>query len=295
MAEVPANEARDQRMARHDRRDPHRAFPTSPFEMVANPWRHRNLIAQMVRREVMGRYKGSIMGLAWSFLNPLLMLVIYTFVFSVVFKARWGVANNETKIDFAIVLFVGLIVHGLFAECVNRAPSLIVANTNYVKKVVFPLDILPVIALGSALFHAAISTLVLICAILVTGSALHWGILLWPVLILPTAVAALGFSWFLASLGVFLRDVGQITLIFTTALLFLSPVFFPMSAMPERYQGLMKINPLTLAIEQMRTAIIWGRMPDWTQYGIYLAISILVAWAGYWWFQKTRKGFADVL
>lgn len=243
----------------------------------------------------MGRYKGSVMGLAWSFLNPLLMLAIYTFVFSVVFKARWGVVANESKIDFAIVLFVGLIVHGLFAECVNRAPNLIIANTNYVKKVVFPLDILPVIALGSALFHAAVSTLVLLCAILVTGSELHWGILLWPLLILPTAVAALGFSWFLASLGVFLRDVGQITLIFTTALLFLSPVFFPMSAMPERYRTLMKVNPLTLSIEQMRGAIIWGRMPDWSQYGIYLLLSLLLAWAGYWWFQRTRKGFADVL
>lgn len=275
--------------------DPHRAFSASPLEMVASPWLHRNLIGQMVRREVVGRYKGSVMGLAWSFLNPLLMLTIYTFVFSVVFKARWGVGGNESKIDFAIVLFVGLIVHGLFAECVNRAPLLIVGNANYVKKVVFPLDILPVVALGSALFHAAVSTLVLLGAMLVTGSELHWGILLWPVLMLPIAVAALGFGWLLASLGVFLRDVGQITLILTTALLFLSPVFFPMSAMPEKYRALMKINPLTIAIEQMRGAFIWGRMPDWGQYAAYLAASLVVAWIGYWWFQRTRKGFADVL
>lgn len=289
MAPIQAQERNKQAL------DPHRALPASPLAMAASPWRHRSLIAQMVRREVVGRYKGSVMGLAWSFLNPLLMLTIYTFVFSVVFKARWGVGGSESKIDFAIVLFVGLIVHGLFAECVNRAPALIVGNTNYVKKVVFPLDILPVVALGSALFHAAVSTVVLIAAMLFAGSPLHWGILLWPVLILPTAVAALGFSWMLASLGVFLRDVGQITLIFTTALLFLSPVFFPMSAMPERYRTLMKINPLTIAIEQMRGAIVWGQMPDWGLYAMYLGASLLVAWAGYWWFQRTRKGFADVL
>ena len=277
------------------RRDPHRALPASPLAMAMAPWRHRGLIAQMVRREVVGRYKGSIMGLAWSFLNPLLMLAIYTFVFSVIFKARWGTQGDESKINFAIVLFVGLIVHGLFAECVNRAPGLIVGNANYVKRVVFPLDILPIVALGSALFHAAVSTVVLLVAMLVAGNPLHWTLLLWPVLMLPIAIAALGFGWFLASLGVFLRDVGQITLIFTTALLFLSPVFFPVSAMPEQYRAVMKVNPLTIAIEQMRGAMIWGQTPDWGQYAAYLGASLLLAWAGFWWFQKTRKGFADVI
>ncbi|QGW64053.1 ABC transporter permease [Lysobacter soli] len=275
--------------------DPHKALPASPLEMCLSPWRHRGLVSQMVRREVVGRYKGSMIGLAWSFLNPLLMLAIYTFVFSVVFKARWGVNANEGRVDFAVVLFVGLIVHGLFAECVNRAPTLIVQNTNYVKKVVFPLDILPVVAMGSALFHAIISTLVLLVAIIATGNQLHWEFLLWPVLMLPTALLALGFSWFLSSLGVFIRDVGQITLIFTTALLFLSPVFFPVSSMPEKYQALMNINPLTQAIEQMRGAIIFGRQPQWSGYLVSLGGAALAAWAGFWWFQRTRKGFADVL
>ena len=125
--------------------------------MAASVWRNRSLIVAMVKREVVGRYRGSIMGLAWSFFSPLLMLMIYTFVFSVVFKARWGVGGEESKTDFAIILFVGMIVHGLFAECVNRAPALILSNVNYVKKVIFPLEILPWVAFGSALFHTAIS------------------------------------------------------------------------------------------------------------------------------------------
>lgn len=276
-------------------RNPHRPFPVSLVEMVSSHWRHRSLVWQMVRREVVGRYKGSVIGLAWSFLNPLLMLAIYTFVFSVVFKARWGADGADDKVGFAIVLFVGMIVHGLFAECVNRASGLIIANSNYVKKIVFPLEILPSIALGSALFHAAVSTIVLLLAMLMNGTTIHMEALWAPVLVLPLAAAALGFSWFLASLGVFLRDVGQLTGIFTTALLFLSPVFYPVAAMPEEFRAVMQVNPLTSVIEQMREAVIWGHAPDWSQYLIQSLVGILLAWAGFWWFQKTRKGFADVL
>lgn len=275
--------------------NPHEVSSASPIEMVASQWRNRQLIGQMIVRDVTGRYKGSAMGLAWSFLNPLFMLTVYTFIFSVVFKARWGGNGYDTKIGFAIILFVGMIVHGLFAECVNRSPSLILQNSNYVKRVVFPLEILPIIALGSAAFHTLVSTLVLIGALVINGDSLHWEILLAPVLMLPLGLATLGFSWFLASLGVFLRDIGQLTAITTTALMFLAPVFFPLSAMPEQYRILMHLNPLTLVIEQMRGAIIWGEMPDWSQYSIYLGVSFVLAWAGFWWFQRTRKGFADVL
>lgn len=235
------------------------------------------------------------MGLAWSFLNPLLMLVIYTFVFRVIFNARWDTSVNESNIDFAIILFVGLICHALFAECVNRAPGLIISNVNYVKKVVFPLEILPAVALGSALFHAAASMLVLLAVVLPTNGTLHAQVLLVPILIVPIAATALGLGWFLASLGVFVRDVGQVTGIFTTALLFLSPVFYPLSAMPEKYRGLIQINPLTFAIEQTRGAVIWGDNPDWALYAVYLGVGLLTAWAGFWWFQRTRRGFADVL
>lgn len=269
--------------------------PASPMQMARTLISNRNLIAQMTRRDVVGRYKGSVMGLAWSFLNPLLMLLIYTFVFRVVFKARWAGSGEESQIDFAVILFVGMIVHALFAECVNRAPSLILQNVNYVKKVVFPLEILAPVALGSALFHAAASLVVLVCVIAVSGGVVHPQILLAPVLIAPVALIALGVSWFLASLGVFLRDVSQITAVLTTALLFLSPVFYPLSSMPGRFRPLIQLNPLTVAIEQMRGAVIWGASPDWRLYVPYLAIGMLVACAGFWWFQRTRRGFADVL
>lgn len=235
------------------------------------------------------------MGLAWSLFNPILMLVVYTFVFSVVFKARWGTGGEESQSGFAIVLFVGMIVYGLFAEMANRAPGLILSNVNYVKKVVFPLEILPVVGLGAALFHAIISLVVLLVAILLINGNLAWTFIFFPLILTPLLLATLGASWFLASLGVFVRDAGQTIGIFTTVLMFFSPVFYPISALPEKFQIWLMLNPLTFVIEQSRAVMIFGKQPDWAGLGIYAGASLVVAWAGYWWFQKTRKGFADVL
>jgi lipopolysaccharide transport system permease protein len=248
----------------------------------------------MTKREVIGRYRGSIMGLLWSFFNPVLMLAVYTFVFGVVFKARWG-TGVESKTQFAVVLFVGMIVHGLFAECVNRAPGLILSNVNYVKKVVFPLEILPWVAMGSTLFHTAVSVVVLLIFFFGINFYLNWTVVFLPLLLLPLVVLTMGVSWFLAATGVFLRDVGQTTGILTTAMLFLSPVFYPVSAMPEVYRPLLYANPLAFMIEQARDILIWGRPPDWQGWGIYFIVSLSVAWLGLVWFQKTRRGFADVL
>ena len=234
------------------------------------------------------------MGLTWSFFNPILMLVIYTFVFSVVFKARWS-AESTSKTEFAIVLFAGLIIHGLFAECVNRAPALILSNVNYVKKIVFPLEILPWVSLASALFHAGVSLAVLLIFFLLIHLSLNWTIIFLPVLIMPLALLIMGVSWFLASIGVFIRDVGQTIGIVTTILLFLSPVFYPVSALPENLRPLLHLNPLTFIIEQVRLVLIWGKVPNWIGLVIYLACSMLVVSTGFFWFQKTRKGFADVL
>ncbi len=274
--------------------NPHAAHPTSLRSLVASLWLHRHLIAQMTRREVVSRYKGSVMGLLWSFLNPVLMLVIYTFVFSVVFKAKWG-GGEESKAQFAVVLFAGMIVHALFADILNRAPALILANANYVKKVVFPLETLVAVTAGSALFQALASLIVLVAAIVVLQGQLHWTVLLVPVVLAPLLVLAMGAGWLLASLGVFLRDVGQVVGVLTTVLLFLSPVFFPVSSIPEFLQPWMRANPLTFIIEQTRGVIILGRMPDWLGLGAYFLAASVVAWLGYAWFQKTRKGFADVL
>ncbi|MCC7135548.1 MAG: ABC transporter permease [Nitrosomonas sp.] len=275
--------------------NPHAVRPTSLLALSKSLWHNRRLIEQMIRREVVGRYKGSVMGLTWSFFNPVLMLTVYTFVFSVVFKARWGIGDEESKTQFAVVLFVGMIVHGLFSEVLNRAPGLILSNVNYVKKVVFPLEILPAISMGAALFHSLVSLGVLLIAFVLFNGYLHWTAVFTPLVLLPLIILTLGLAWILASLGVFLRDVGQTIGIVTTVMLFLAPVFYPVTALPEAIQPWLMANPLTFIIEQARAVLIWGKLPDWTGLGIYTAIAIVVAWAGYAWFQKTRKGFADVL
>jgi lipopolysaccharide transport system permease protein len=263
--------------------------------LASSLWRNRQLIAQMTKREVMGRYKGSAMGLAWSFFNPVFMLVVYTFVFSVIFKSRWGVGEEESKSMFAIVLFIGMIVHGLFAEVLNRAPSLILSNVNYVKKVVFPLEVLPVVSMGAALFHSVISVGVLLAAFVLFKGYLPWTAIFFLLVLLPLVIFTLGLAWMLASLGVFLRDLGQTIGIITTVLLFLSPVFYPSSALPKGYQNWLLLNPLTFFIEESRNVLIWGRMPDWAGWGIAYLASLAMAWLGFAWFQKTRKGFADVV
>ena len=274
--------------------DPHQQHPTSLAALFASFWRNRRLILQMSQREVVGRYRGSVMGLAWSFFNPVLLLSVYTFVFSTVFKSRWGV-GGESKTVFAIMLFVGMIMHGLFAECVNRAPALILGNVNYVKKVVFPLEVLPWVAMGSTLFHSGVSVLVLLTAQLILSHSLPWTFVLLPLIALPLVFVTMGFSWFLAATGVFMRDIAQTTGIFTTVLMFLSPVFYPITSLPKEYQGWMQLNPLAFIIVQARQVLILGNMPDWSRLAIYSAVSLVVAWMGFWWFQKTRKGFADVL
>ena len=276
--------------------NPHAAQPTSLVALAQILWRNRQLIIQMIKREVAGRYKGSVLGLAWSFFNPIFMLVVYTFVFSEIFKSRWGgVGGDDSKTQFALVLFAGMIVLSLFSEVLNRAPSLILGNVNYVKKVVFPLEILPVIAIGAALFHSLISLCVLLAAFVFFNGYMQWTAIFTPLVLLPLVILATGFAWMLASLGVFLRDFGQTIGIITTVLMFLSPVFYPVSAVPERFQSFILANPLTFIIEQAREVLIWGHLPNWLGLGAYTLAAVVIAWSGYAWFQKTRKGFADVL
>lgn len=269
-------------------------FSVSPQEMLASFWRHRELIKASAKREVLGRYRGSMMGILWSFFNPLFMLAVYTFVFSEVFKARWN-AGSESKTEFALVLFAGLMVFNLFAECINRAPGLILSNVNYVKKVVFPLEILPGVAVLSALFHGFISLGVWLAAYLVLFGIPHATTLYLPLVIVPFLLFILGLSWMLASLGVFLRDVAQFIGIITTVLMFMSPIFYPATALPEAYRHLLYLNPLTPIIELTRDVLYWGKAPDAVMLGLVWAVSGLVAWLGFAWFQKTRKGFADVV
>src|SRR5690349_4343092 len=272
----------------------HQPPSSTPGAMFMSLWRNRMLIWQMNRRDIAARYRGSVIGLAWTFINPLLMLLVYTFVFSVVFKARWGLVE-ESRTDFAIILFAGMIVFGLFSEMINRAPTQIISNANYVKKVVFPLEILSWVSLGSVLFHSLVSLAVLLLAQLIINLSLPWTVVLFPLVLLPLIFASLGAAWFLAALGVYVRDIGQITAVFTTVLMFVSAVFYPLSALPETYQAWLRLNPLVLIITESRKVLVFGSLPDWNWLGIAFLMSLVIAFAGFWWFQKTRKGFADVL
>ena len=266
----------------------------SPRELTRSMWRHRRLLSGLTKREVVGRYRGSFLGIMWSFFNPLFMLAVYTFVFSVVFNARWS-GSGGSKVEFALALFAGMIVFNVFSECVNRAPGLILGNVNYVKKVVFPLEVLPWVTLGAATFHMLISLSVWLVFYLVFFGIPHWTVLLLPFVMLPLLLMTAGFCFALAALGVYLRDVSQVVTVATTALLFLSPIFYPVSALPPAYQTIIHLNPLTLIIEQTRGILIAGIVPNLSAWVIGLGISILMTWVGFFVFQKTRKGFADVL
>lgn len=278
--------------------NPNAPQPASLLALLRSAIANRALITQITKREVVGRYRGSVIGLGWSFLNPLLMLAVFTFVFSVVFKAKWGVSmggEEEGKGMFAVVLFVGLIVHALFAEILTRSPSLILGNVNYVKKVIFPLEILPITAVLSALFHTAISLLVWLAAHVLLIGVPGWQIIFLPLVLFPLVLLSIGVAYILASLGVFLRDISQTMGILATVLLFLSPVFFPIERLPEQYHSLFLANPLTFIIQQSREVLIWKHVPDFAGLLLYTAVASVVLLVGFAWFQKTRRGFADVL
>ena len=269
-------------------------FPASPIHCGTSLWRHRSLIVALTRREVMGRYRGSVMGILWSFFHPVLMLGVYTFVFGIVFKARWN-AGSESRVEFALVLFAGMLIFNLFAECINRAPVLVLAHTNYVRKIVFPLEILPWVSLGSALFHLVAGLSMWIGFHLVFFGLPKPSLLLLPLVMLPLLLVTLGLSWMLAALGVYLRDLSQIVGVATTALMFLSPVFYPVTSLPAEYRFILHLNPLTPALEQARAVMIWGHNPFDTLFALHAVAGALIACLGFAWFQKTRKGFADVL
>lgn len=257
------------------------------------------LIASLIRREIAGRYRGSALGMLWSLLTPMFMLAIYTFVFGFVMRARWQIpgapAAEHSTAEFAVILFAGLISYQFFSEVLGGAASLIVGNRNYVKKIVFPIHILPIVSAGAALFHAAISLLVLLVFVWFVFGGIPWTVLLAPFVIAPLVVMTLGVAWFFAAIGVYFRDIGQIVPPLLTAAMFLSPIFFPRSALPEWLQPYLSLNPLTIPVEAFRAVSVFGQMPDWTALGYYSLAAIVVAILGEQFFQLTRRGFADVL
>lgn len=267
----------------------------NPFAAIANINRHRGLIWLIARRDIEQRYRGSLLGLLWSFLTPIVTLAVYTFVFSVLFKARWSLGSEESRTDFALITFCGLIAFNVFSESVNRAPGAIVYNVNYVKKVIFPVEGLPLATVVSALVQAMISLAVLTVALLVFRQRIEWTVVLLPLALAPLVLFSAGFSMLLASLGVFLRDTAHVVSVVTPLLMFLSAVLYPVSALPESVRRFAIFNPLIPMVENFRASVVMGSVLDWESWAMTMIMGAVVWQLGYAWFMKTRRWFADVV
>lgn len=269
----------------------------SPLPVLGSLTDNWTLIVRMARRDIETRYRGSFLGTAWTVLVPLVMLAVYTFVFGTVLRLRWGesASRSDSPAEFAIVLFSGLILFWTFAEVVSRAPNLVRENVTYVTKIVFPLHVLPWVATVTGLFNLAVSMVILLI-----GQTLVLGpppptALLAPLVLLPYVLMIMGLSWLFASVGMFVRDLHQVVTVSMSALMFLSPVFYPLDTVNQDVRWLFYLNPLTFIIQQFREVMLWGRLPDWWGLAAYAGIALLGAWLGLLWFEKTRKGFADVI
>jgi len=268
----------------------------SPFLMVRDLWRHRELTWNMAKREIVGRYRTAHLGLLWSILTPLALLVTYTFVFTVIFKARWQQDVPESRGQFALTMFCGMLLYNFFAEVVNKAPDIVVTNPNYVKRVVFPLEIFIISGLISALFNMMIGYGVwLIGWFSVQQTALHWTALWLPVVIIPACLTTAGLAWLLASLGVFVRDVGHAVVIITQILFFATPIFYRIEVIPYPYRTILELNPLAHAIEDVRRVLMWNQQPRWDWWCASLVVSFALALLGYAFFMKSKRAFADVV
>ena len=270
----------------------------SPGHLLANLWTQRGLTRQLTTRDIAMRYRGSVFGVLWSMILPLVMLTVYTFVFSVVLGAKFNmsIGDKESKFDFAMFMFCGTLMYTIFTDTVGAAPNLISYNASFVKKVVFPLETLAVVKLCAALVHAVISVGVLLVAVLILRQSFSSTVWLFPIVLLPHLMFTLGLSWFLASVGVYLRDVGHVVVVILNILFFMTPIFYPVENIPDhRIQIIMRLNPLTVFIENSRHTLLLGHWPHWTHLAAATLLSLVVMQCGYAWFMKTKRGFADVV
>lgn len=268
--------------------------PTSPLSIVRLALAHRRLILRLARREVEARYRGSVLGIVWSVLTPLLMVAAYTFVFSVIFQPRWNVPPGANA-NFALLLYSGLLVFGLFSEPASRAPGLVLENVSYIKKVVFPLEILPLVAMVAAGVNFIIGFGVLMVLYVAMLGLPPATILLLPVVMVPVVLFTLGFTWLLAALGVFLRDLRHAVGILVSLMMFLGPIFYPVTAVPEGIRWLLYLNPLTPVLEFSKDVLFWGTVPSLAMLGGTILAAWVAAWLGHLCFAKLRPGFADVV
>lgn len=253
------------------------------------------LFLQMLKRDVEQRYRGSQLGFIWAFIYPIMMLLVYTFVFGMVMRVKWGVEGQD-NVDFGLILFAGLLCHSFLAEVFIGAVGMITGNSQYVKKVVFPLEILSLVSLCNALFHLMLGLLILIAIFLLSGGTLHWTVILVPLVITPFAMFLLGASWMISVLGVYIRDLGQFMGVLITILLFLGPIVYPFDSVPDAIKNyVLWLNPLSIVVEQLRAVLLFGQLPDWQMLGAYTVLASGMLFFGAWFFAKTRDGFADVI
>jgi lipopolysaccharide transport system permease protein len=264
------------------------------FSLVNSIYKNKNLLIQMTKRVLLSKYKGSFLGFFWTIINPIFMLLVYTFAFSVVFKSKWGL-EQEGHFDFAIILFASLIIFNIFAETIRDSPSIIIINSSYVKKVVFPLEILPIINLCAAMINATISLMIMIVMFLLVRKGISFTILYLPLVLIPLLLITLGFSYILSAIGVFLRDINQIVTHALTVLLFTSPIFFSIDRVPIMFKKFIYLNPIALIIEEARKIIIFGIEPNFIILASTTLVGFLSLCIGFFIFQKLRNGFADVL
>ena len=266
----------------------------NPLSLVLLPWHYRELVLPLARRRILSRYRGSVLGVLWAVLNPLFMLAIYTFIFSVVFQAKWG-ADPGSRSGFALFLFSGLILYSVFSECVNEAPSLLITNKLYIRQLVFPTEVLAWISVLGSLFHLVVNWMILTLFYSVVIGAPSFSVLYLPLTAIPIVLLSLGAVWFISSIGIYLRDLGHVVGLLTTALLFLSPIFYPASAVPAAFRAYYSFNPFVHILENSRMVLLHGSPPAWESLIISILGSWLFAWLGYIWFMKAKKGFSDVI
>lgn len=267
----------------------------NPLNIFRHLWQYHGLIRQLTRREVLYRYKGSYLGLTWAFLQPLLMLAVYTFVFSIIFESKWGITHEDGKLTFAMALFCGILTFNIIGDVANAAPGLIIAHANFVKKVIFPLEILPVVKLMGALIHACFGLVILLAGMVIGQQPVSWTMLLLPLTWIPVIILSMGCAFFLSSLGVFIRDIGTTVGVFVSVFFFMSPIFYPLQAVPEELQLFIRINPIAIYVEDARRVMLWGEYPDWPWFLGGLGFSILVFISGFVFFMRSKKAFVDVI
>ena len=269
-------------------------YRADPLYIPGSIVEHRFVIGQLAKRAILGRYRGTVLGLLWSLVTPLLLLAVYTFVFGTILQVRW-VSQSGGNAEFAAILFSGMLVHGILAECLTQASTLIVANPQYVKKVVFPLEALPWVTVISAFFQGVISTGILLAYLFFVQGGIPWTAVLFPIPLFVLAFVCIAAGWLISATAVYLKDIAQMMGLLSTVLFFMAPILYPKTALPVEFQNLLYLNPLTYIIEQFRAVVLWGELPNWNGLALYGIVSVAIAWMSLAWFQKTRKGFADVL